>query len=64
MTSLIPLNEVKIEHETYLLNDRYGPNVFHGILIDTGATGRSTAGLGQYKALQSLFGPHQLDKST
>ncbi|POS85469.1 hypothetical protein EPUL_004337 [Erysiphe pulchra] len=44
-------------------NNRYGPNIFHGILIDTRAAGHSTAGISQCKAFESLFGPHKLDKS-
>ncbi|POS82418.1 hypothetical protein EPUL_005471, partial [Erysiphe pulchra] len=52
------MNDVKIDHETYFVNHRYGPNVFHGILIDTRA-----AGISQFKAFESLFGPHKLDKT-
>ena len=63
LTSSIPINDVKIDDETYLINHRYGPNVFHGILIDTGAAGCSTAGISQFQAFESLFGPHKLDKS-
>lgn len=57
------VDDVEIDQNTYFLNSRYGPDTFHGILIDTGAAGQSTAGISQYKAFESLFGPHKLDKS-
>lgn len=41
--------------------DRYGPNEFHGIMIDTGAAGKSTAGYNQYIAYEKLFGKTPID---
>jgi hypothetical protein len=36
--------------------DRYGPDEFHGVIIDTGAAGKSTAGYNQYTVYKRLFG--------
>ena len=44
--------------------NRYSSATFIGIVIDTGATQRSTAGLQQFKALQSLQPDVQLDTRT
>jgi hypothetical protein len=38
------------------LTDRYRPGEFHGVMIDTGAAGKSTAGYNQYTAYEKLFG--------
>ena len=43
--------------------DHYGPTQFYGILIDTGAAGKSTAGYGQYEAYMRLFGNININKS-
>lgn len=42
----------------FLIQDHYGPtSAFHGILVDSGAAGPSTAGYQQYRAFVSIFGP-------
>jgi hypothetical protein len=43
------------------VTDRYGPNEFHGIMVDTGAAGKSTAGYNQYTAYKKLFGKTPID---
>jgi hypothetical protein len=42
--------------------DHYGPTHFYGILINTGAVGKSTAGYRQYKAYMRLFRNVNIDK--
>jgi hypothetical protein len=42
---------------------RYSSKQFHGIMIDTGAAKRSTAGYGQFQALQRIT-PVDIDYST
>jgi hypothetical protein len=41
--------------------DQSGPNEFHGIMIDTGAAGKPTAGYNQYTAYERLFGITPID---
>src|SRR5450432_2746990 len=43
---------------------RYGPTTFQGIMIDTGAAKRSTAGYGQVQAYQAIEPTVLLDVST
>ena len=43
--------------------DQYGPDEFHGIIIDTGVAGKSTAGYHQYTAYEKLFGKTPIDTS-
>ncbi|CAD6499506.1 BgTH12-03618 [Blumeria graminis f. sp. triticale] len=63
----IPSNKIKSFESTYALGnlttDRYNDCVFHGLLVDTGAAGRSTVGLGQFRALQQLCGDLKLDRT-
>ena len=47
--------------DEYLVTDRYGPYEFHGVMIDTGAAGKSTAGHSQYIAYEKLFGKTPID---
>jgi hypothetical protein len=49
------------EADSFITSDRYGPGQFHGIMVDTGAAGKSTAGYGQYRAYGRLFGKTQID---
>ncbi|KAI0996972.1 hypothetical protein K3495_g11211 [Podosphaera aphanis] len=41
---------------SFLLKSRYGPEKFYGVMIDTGASGKLTAGYNQYLAYCRLFG--------
>ncbi|RKF74098.1 hypothetical protein GcM1_241106 [Golovinomyces cichoracearum] len=41
---------------SFLLESRYGPEKFYGVMIDTGASGKSIAGYDQYKAYCHIFG--------
>ncbi|KAI0992942.1 hypothetical protein K3495_g15242, partial [Podosphaera aphanis] len=63
----IPTNEIKSLESTYALGNlslnRYDDRIFHGLLIDTGAAGRSTVGIGQFRALQRLRKNLKLDKT-
>jgi hypothetical protein len=43
------------------VTDRYRPGEFHGVIIDTGAAGKSTAGYSQYTAYKKLFGKTLID---
>jgi hypothetical protein len=43
------------------VTDRYGPGEFHGVMIDTGAAGKFTAGYNQYTAYEKLFGKTPID---
>jgi hypothetical protein len=43
------------------VTDRYRPGEFHGVMIDTGAAGKSTAGYNQYTAYKKLFGETPID---
>jgi hypothetical protein len=38
------------------VTDRYRPGEFHGVMIDTGAARKSTAGYNQYTTYKKLFG--------
>ncbi|KAI0992170.1 hypothetical protein K3495_g16016, partial [Podosphaera aphanis] len=40
---------------SFLLESRYGSEKFYGVMIDTGASGKSTAGYDQYKAYCHIF---------
>jgi hypothetical protein len=40
--------------DQFLTNDRYNSGTFYGILIDTGAATKSTAGIDQVRALQAI----------
>ncbi|POS85249.1 hypothetical protein EPUL_003471 [Erysiphe pulchra] len=51
-----------MRRETWTL-DRYDDRIFHRLLVDTDAAGRSTVGVGQFKALQQLRGDLELDKT-
>ena len=42
---------------------RYSSKLFHGIMIDTGAATRSTAGFGQFLAYTKAYGGIQIDKT-
>ncbi|KAI1001783.1 hypothetical protein K3495_g6420 [Podosphaera aphanis] len=44
-------------------DDRYDERIFHGVLFDTGAAGRSTFGIGQVKALQRIQKDLKVDKA-
>ncbi|KHJ31346.1 hypothetical protein EV44_g3357 [Erysiphe necator] len=48
---------------SFLLESRYGCEMFYGIMIDTGAAGKSTAGYNQYLAYCHLFGKTYIDRS-
>lgn len=61
-TKMSPHSEGCVE-ETYVIGKRYGPIVFQGIVIDTGAAKCSTAGYDQYQALKRIRSQIQLDKS-
>jgi hypothetical protein len=43
------------------VTDQYGPGEFHGVMIDTGAAGKSTTGYNQYTAYEKLFGETPID---
>jgi hypothetical protein len=43
------------------VTDQYRPGEFHGVMIDTGAAGKSTAGYNQYTAYEKLFGEIPID---
>ena len=45
----------------YITTDRYTDKEFYGIMIDTGASRRSTAGLGQYKAYKRIVKDANID---
>jgi hypothetical protein len=51
---------------SYVLSgsDRYSPDTFMGIVVDTGASTKSTAGYGQFQALQKLIPGLELDTTT
>lgn len=49
---------------TFIAGERYSTSKFQGIVVDTGAAGVSTVGLGQFKALQRIDNRVKLDKST
>jgi hypothetical protein len=53
--SLLKSNPLDADNE-YFAIDRHGPDEFHGIMIDTGAAGKSTAGFNQYAAYGRVFG--------
>jgi hypothetical protein len=56
-TTHAPLKSNPIDDDNeYFATDRYRPDEFHGIKIDTGAAGKSTAGFNQYAAYERLFG--------
>ena len=46
---------------SFITSDRYGPEQFYGIMVDTGAAGKSTAGYGQYIAYGKVFGKTHID---
>ncbi|POS84449.1 hypothetical protein EPUL_003494 [Erysiphe pulchra] len=56
-------DDVEVENHTlaptlatsFIATDQYGPSKFHGIMIDTGAAGKSTAGYNQYQAYCQIF---------
>ncbi|KHJ31984.1 hypothetical protein EV44_g3858 [Erysiphe necator] len=48
---------------SFIVSDRYGPSKFHGIMIDTGAAGKSTAGYNQYLAYCQLFSSIPINES-
>lgn len=52
------------ETSAFTFDDRYGQNIFQGIMPDTGAAGVSTAGESQVKALQKIRPDIQIDHST
>jgi hypothetical protein len=43
------------------VTDRYRQGEFHGVMIDTEAAGKSTAGYNQYTAYEKLFGKTPID---
>jgi hypothetical protein len=45
------------------VTDRYRPGKFHGIIINTGAAGKSTAGYNQYTTYEKLFGETLINTS-
>jgi hypothetical protein len=51
---------------SYVLSasDRYGPDTFMGIVVDTGASTKSTAGYGQFQALQRSIPGLELNTTT
>jgi hypothetical protein len=55
-TPVEPVTEVT-DHEqdlfAYITTERYTPKEFYGVMIDTGASKKSTAGYGQYLAYKS-----------
>ena len=65
LTNTVPANPVDQPAETFNAStvSRYSSNRFQGIMIDTGAAKRSTAGYGQFQALQRDTGI-QIDQST
>ena len=48
---------------TYVTTDRYTSKMFYGIMIDTGASTRSTAGYGQYLAYKNHVGDVSIDRA-
>ncbi len=46
--ALLKNNPLNTDNNEYFVTDRYGPDEFHSIMINTGAAGRSTAGYNQY----------------
>ena len=56
-------DDIQLERKYHLKSSRYGPQEFIGIMVDTGAAGKSTAGYGQYQAYSKLFGSTPIDKS-
>ena len=48
---------------TYITSERYNSDEFYGIMIDTGASKRSTAGYGQYLAYKKHVTPIQVNKT-
>ena len=45
----------KLNATTYLMTTRYTTGVFHGVVIDTGASKKSTAGYDQYLAYERTY---------
>jgi hypothetical protein len=43
------------------VTDQYRPGEFHGVMIDTRAAGKSTAGYNQYTTYKKLFGETPID---
>ncbi|KAI0993133.1 hypothetical protein K3495_g15051, partial [Podosphaera aphanis] len=54
-------SEESLVAEPQQVNCRYGPEKFHGIMIDTGAAGKSTAGYNQFLAYNQLFTDTRID---
>ncbi len=48
---------------TFITSERYTSDKFYDIMIDTGASKRSTAGYGQFLAYKKKIKPVQVDKS-
>ncbi|KHJ30399.1 hypothetical protein EV44_g3633 [Erysiphe necator] len=48
---------------SFIVSDRYGHSKFHGVMIDTGAAGKSTAGYNQYLAYCRLFSSIPINES-
>jgi hypothetical protein len=60
----IKISEIVPYIYTSITESRYDDREFKGILVNCGAARRSTAGIGQFTALQRLDDSIQLDKST
>ena len=60
ITKVDIFNEPK-ESSAFSFDERYSASVFHGIMLDTGAAGVSTAGESQVRALQQLDNSVQVD---
>ena len=63
------LNDISVRHavtkttdQTFLANEKYQSSYFQGIVIDSGAAARSSAGFPQFQALQKIQNV-QLDTS-
>ncbi|KAI0992301.1 hypothetical protein K3495_g15885, partial [Podosphaera aphanis] len=55
---------LEIDSNTFAISKSpFDSEVFFGILIDTGAAGKSTAGYRQYQAFMKIFGPTTIDTS-
>ncbi|RKF54385.1 hypothetical protein GcM3_209021 [Golovinomyces cichoracearum] len=61
LTSIVQKVDLVELDGVFLIQDRYGPtSSFHGILVDSGAAGPSTADYKQYQAFVKTLGPTKL----
>jgi hypothetical protein len=53
--ALLKDNDLYNHANECFVTDRYRPGEFHGVIINTGAAGKSTAGYNQYTTYEKLF---------